>query len=319
EFIHPQGFITQLKHKNAPIFSASAEDWKIELINNATFSVVGDGLLNIIYCQDADALTKLSDEFLKIKELHPSARFSIRKDLTFYFRFKNHNSKNIKEHMLNIWKVSGLISILTDKPTLPDELYIKFEGGHTRTPCLLTTRFEQRTIDLALKKFDHRSLPINWKSIDIEKAFEKWFEISDRYIPLTITYQYETGYRTLHQAHSDIILFATQIEAINSTLGGEKREKYIKPIDEYASTFLRKKMNNFFIRFNNNSLGANIATLRNELAHVDRDKELMTQMTLDEYIRIGLYLRLIITSHLLSNLGIEKEHIQRYQNRVAQD
>ncbi|ENN1303004.1 hypothetical protein ABSL31_004783, partial [Salmonella enterica subsp. enterica serovar Typhimurium] len=121
----------------------------------------------------------------------------------------------------------GLISILTDKPTLPDELYIKFEGGHTRTPCLLTTRFEQRTIDLALKKFDHRSLPINWKSIDIEKAFEKWFEISDRYIPLTITYQYETGYRTLHQAHSDIILFATQIEAINSTLGGEKREKYI--------------------------------------------------------------------------------------------
>ncbi|EDQ5142195.1 hypothetical protein CQE86_004892, partial [Salmonella enterica subsp. enterica] len=57
--------------------------------------------------------------------------------------------------------------------------------------------------------------------------------------------------------------------------------------------------------------------LRNELAHVDRKKNLMKVMTIGDYIRIGIYLKLIITSHLLSNLGIEKGKIEDYQNHAA--
>lgn len=64
-------------------------------------------------------------------------------------------------------------------------------------------------------------------------------------MPLTITYQYETGFRTLHQAHTDIILFATQLEAINKTIGGSKNEKYMKPINEYASLFLIQEIEMF--------------------------------------------------------------------------
>ena len=87
-------------------------------------------------------------------------------------------------------------------------------------------------------------------------------------MPLTITYQYETGFRTLHQAHTDIILFTTQLEAINKTIGGSKNEKYMKPINEYASLFLIQE---------------------------------------------------IVTSYLLSDLGINNIIIEKYQAQTIQE
>ncbi|HCN7287261.1 TPA: hypothetical protein N6199_003326, partial [Escherichia coli] len=182
---------------------------------------------------------------------------------------------------------------------------------------LFTNSFEQRTIDLALKKITHQTLPLNWRQLNIEQVFSKWFEIADNYIPLTVTYQYETGYRNLHQAHADIILFSTQLEAINVTLNGKPSEKYMKPINEYSSPALKNKLEQIFANINNKSLGANIATLRNELAHVDREKVLMKTLDLSDYINIGIYLKAIIASYLLSKLGIERSQIERYQSRVT--
>ncbi|ECE0939442.1 hypothetical protein ZP13_14680 [Salmonella enterica subsp. enterica] len=317
EFIHPQGFITQIKHSEQPIFTAEGSDWKLQLINSASFSGLGDSLLNVINCQNEQALNKLYTDFQETKALYPDAFFSLRKALTFYFRYNFKKHQKIKDYISRIWDISGLFSILIDKPVLPEEIYLKFEGKELRTPCLLTLGFEQRTIDLALRKINHRLLPINWKNIDIKNVFYKWFDMAERYASLTVTYQYETGFRTLHQAHSDIILFATQLEAINMTLGGKKYEKYMKPINEYASPLLKQKLETFFIKFNTDSIGENIATLRNELAHVDRKKNLMKVMTIGDYIRIGIYLKLIVTSHLLSNLGIEKGKIEDYQNHAA--
>lgn len=319
EFIHPQGFITQIKHSEQPIFTATGNDWKLQLINNVSFSALGDSLPNIINCQNKQALKKFNDDFQATKTLYPEAFFSVRKALTFYLRYTPNQNLTIKDYVSRVWNISGLFSILIDKPVLPEELYLKFEGKDLRTPCLLTLGFEQRTIDLALRVINHRLIPINWESINIKEVLFKWFDIADRYISLTVTYQYETGFRTLHQAHADIILFATQLEAINITLGGSKNEKYIKPINEYASPLLKQRLENFFININNKTLGANIATLRNELAHVDREKNLMKVMTIDDYIRIGIYLKLIVTSHLLSNLGINKSIIEKYQNHVARE
>ncbi|EEP2317416.1 hypothetical protein HA824_002638, partial [Salmonella enterica subsp. enterica serovar Schwarzengrund] len=275
EFIHPQGFINQLKFSEQPIFTAEGSDWKLRLVNNATFNAIGDNLSNIINCQNKHALEKFYVSLQEIKKSYPDAFFSIRKTLTFYYRLESKNQTKINDFISMSWNVSGLLSILIDKPVLPEELYFKFEGSDFRTPCLLSTRFEQRTIDLALKQINHRFLPINWKNINIKEVFCKWFELADRYVSLTATYQYETGFRTLHEAHADIILFATQLEAINLTMGGSKNEKYIKPINEYASPLLKQKLEQFFIKINSESLGANIATLRNELAHVDRNKKLM--------------------------------------------
>ncbi|HCN7274408.1 TPA: hypothetical protein N6210_005068 [Escherichia coli] len=91
----------------------------------------------------------------------------------------------------------------------------------------------------------------------------------------------------------------------------------MKPINEYSSPALKNKLEQIFANINNKSLGANIATLRNELAHVDREKVLMKTLDLSDYINIGIYLKAIIASYLLSKLGIERSQIERYQSRVT--
>ncbi|CUY82100.1 MULTISPECIES: ApeA N-terminal domain 1-containing protein [Serratia] len=317
EFIHPQGFISQLKHSTTPILSTQGTGWKIDVINNATFSSVGDDVLNIINCQNEEALNKFTKDFLSTKKQYPEAFFSIRKNLKFYLRYTNTKDESIIKHIDDLWKMTGLFSILLDKPVIPDELNIKFKGQQIKNPCLLSNGIEQRTIDLALTNTTHHLLPLNWKQINMGEIISNWFNISDEYDSLSVTYQYETGYRTLHQAHADIILFATQLESINLTLSAKNSDKYIGPINKYASSSLKNNLESIFSKFNKKTIGENITIVRGELAHVGRPKKLMKVMTIDDYIKIGLYLKVTITSHLLSKLGLTKEQIERYQSKVA--
>lgn len=93
----------------------------------------------------------------------------------------------------------------------------------------------------------------------------------------------------------------------------------MKPINEYASLFLIQEIELVFKKFNNKSIGENIATLRNELAHVDRKKELMNILTIGDYVKIGNYLKTIVTSYLLSDLGINNIIIEKYQAQTIQE
>ncbi|WP_414618487.1 HEPN domain-containing protein [Serratia liquefaciens] len=317
EFIHPQGFITQLKHSEKPLMTAQGADWKIDVINTATFNMIGDGLINIVNCQNDDALVKFKKDFSLTKELFPNAFFLLRNKLKFYFRYTNTVKKDVSEHIYELCKISGLFSILLDKPVIPEELHIKFSGSSEKKPCLFSNSTEQRTIDLALSDINHHLLPLNWNQVDLHLILCNWLTIGDDYDSLSVTYQNETGYRTLHQAHADIILYATQLEAINLSLSGKTSEKYTGPIDKYASTSLKDKLEKAFSNFNSDPLGKNISALRNELAHVGRPKIMMKKMKIDDYIKIGLYLKVIVTSQLLSRLGLSKEQIERYQNKVA--
>lgn len=317
EFIHPQGFISNIKHSTKPILSTQGSGWKLDVINSVSFSGIGDDLVNIIDCQDDAALDKFTNDFSDTKNKYPDAFFLIRKSLKFYLRYKNTDDASIIKHIDDLWKLTGLFSILLNKPVIPDELYIKFKNQKQRNHCLFSNSIEQRTIDLALSDLNHHLMPLTWKQIDMATVICNWIKISDEYNSLSATYQYETGYRTLPQAHADIILYATQLESINLELSAKKNDKYIGPINKYASPALKKKIESIFSQFNSKDIGENITTVRGELAHVGRPKKLMKLMTIHDYIKIGLYLKLTITAHLLSKLGLTKEQIERYQDKIA--
>ena len=68
EFIHPQGFFTQLKHLEHPIFIAKGNHWTLQLFNHVSFSVIDDDLLNIINCQNKAALDNITHQLKKTKE-----------------------------------------------------------------------------------------------------------------------------------------------------------------------------------------------------------------------------------------------------------
>lgn len=316
EFIHPQGFISHLKYSKTPLLTTQGNDFKIDIINNATFNMIGDGLVSVVDCRNEDALDKFTKDYLSTKKAFPDALFLLRKTLKFYLRYTNTSDTDLLFNISKLWSIISIFSILLDKPIIPEELHVKVRGNNERRPCLFSNSIEQRTIDLALSDINHHMLPLNWRDVDLGEILKSWLEISDDYNSLSATYQNETGYRTLHQAHADIILYATQLESINLSLNGTTGVKYTGPIDKYGKETIRKNLESIFSKFNNNDLGKNISDLRNELAHVGRPKILMKKMEIDDYIRIGLYLKVIVTSHLLSQLGLVETQIHKYQKKV---
>lgn len=314
EFFHPQGFISQLKYQKEPILCTQGNGWEIQVENQATYSMLGDNIVNLINSREDEAQEKLEASFKTIKKEHPKAYFNLRKTLKFFFRFQSQPKDKAGKSIENITKISALFAVLMSRPTFPDEITLFLEEENRKHVHVLNSMcLESRTVQLAQKKIIHLHMPLNWKDLDMVTVLNSWFELYDDFRVLSASHQYETGFRTLHYAYSDIILYSTQIEAINIDLGGKSREKYVKPIQTYACPNLMAQLNNVFAKVNDHELGKNIADLRNELAHVGRPKVLMEKLTINDYVTIGHLLQLIVVSHLLAKLDISQEKRYQYQ------
>ncbi|WP_279451366.1 HEPN domain-containing protein [Aeromonas hydrophila] len=317
EFIHPQGFVTQLKYQEEPIVEVDGDGWNIKVENTATYSMVGNQIINLIYSRDEEATEKLAAALDKIKEEHPTSYFNFRKTLKYYVRYTTDIQQAADRLISDITKISSLFSILMSRPVFPDEITLKLTGKDYTLNVLSSLVLEGRTVELATKEINHRFIPINWKQIDMKIVLSNWLDVYDDFQVLSVSHQYETGFRTLHYAQSDIILYSTQLEAINVDLGGGSSEKYVKPFNVYASSELKSQLVKLFEKTGETDLGRAIASLRNELAHVGRPKVMMKKLNIDDYVYIGQILRLVVISHLFAKLGIHQEQIHQYQGRLS--
>ncbi|WP_134057947.1 HEPN domain-containing protein [Rheinheimera aquimaris] len=317
EFIHPQGWITHLKYQKDPIVHVKRDGWNIRVENTATYSMIGQELKNLVDSRDS-AVKEMFDTALdSIMQAHPESHFSLRKSLKYYIRYQTENNQDIKATLSAVNSITSLFSILISRPTFPSEIEAKLVGVKKLVHVFNSLLLESRTIELGQKKDSHMTMPLTWKQIDMETVFSKWFNICNEFNVLTVAHQYETGFRTLHYAHSDIILYSTQLEAINSDLGGKSQDKYVNPIETYASHELQVHLISLFKKTGETELGKAISILRNELAHVGRPKIMMKKLVIDDYVEIGHVLRLIVISHLFSKLGLSKDKIHGYQSRLT--
>lgn len=315
EFIHPQGSVAQLKYQKEPIVEVDGDGWNIKVENAATYSMVGNQIINLIYSRDKEATEKLAAAFEKIKEEHPTSYFNLRKTLKYYVRYTTDTQQEADRLISDITKISSLFSILMSRPVFPDEITLKLTGNDYTLNVLNSLVLEGRTVELAKEEINHRFIPINWKQIDMKTVLSNWLDVYDDFQVLSVSHQYETGFRTLHYAQSDIILYSTQLEAINVDLGGSSSEKYVRPFNTYASSELESQLVKIFEKTGEANLGRAIASLRNELAHVGRPKVMMKKLNIDDYVDIGQILRLVVISHLFAKLGIHQEQIHQYQRR----
>ncbi|WP_147198408.1 HEPN domain-containing protein [Pantoea sp. CCBC3-3-1] len=316
EFMHPQNFLHQYEFKEEITGKAESHGWEVQIRNKATFLRADKNLSNLIHSKDDDALNEFKYHFDSIREKYPQASFLLRKTLEFFFRLSKESDVTTNDIILGVIKVTSLFSILIAKPIFPEEIILKFLDEKIKScSVLFGLGLEQRTFELAQENVSHFYTPLNLREINFETTLGKWFEIADAYKVLSISYRYETGMRTLNEAYGDIILYATLIEDINKSLGGVPKEKYEKPFNEYASSRMRSFFCGIFSKYNSDSIGDNIATLRNELAHIGRPKVLMNKLTTQEYIRIGDILRLIVTAHLFRQLEISLELIHTYMDK----
>lgn len=316
EFIHPQGWINQVKYQDEPIVCVNGDGWDIRIENTAVYSMIGQSLKNIIHSEDAEAQEKFEIALDTIKEEHSKSYFNLRKELKYYVRYATKVLQGAEEILDGITRIASLFSILMSRPVFPDEIKLRLANESKTVNVLISNVFEKRTVKLAKKEANHNFMPLNWKQLDMESVLSNWFNVYDDFHVLSVSHQYETGFRTLHHAHSDIILYSTQLEAINIDLGGVASERYINPIDAYASPELKSKLSKAFEITGEDNLGKSISMLRNELAHVGRPKVLMKKLNIDDYVEIGHILRLVVISHLFSKLGIAPDKIHQYQSRL---
>ena len=317
EFIHPQGWASQLKYQDTPIVKVSSDNWDIEVNNVAYYSMVGNRLKNLIHSRDEQAKEKLNTALDSIQEEHPKANFNLRKSLKYYIRYATNEVKGASDNISNITKIASLFSILMARPVFPEEIKLTLNGKDKTVDVLSSMALETRTVELAQEEVNHHFMPLNWKQLDMSAVLSNWFRVYDDFLVLSVAHQYETGFRTLHYAHSDIILYSTHLEAINVDLDGRTNKKYEGPIERYASPDLDFKLRKAFEKTGEENLGKAISTLRNELAHVGRPKVMMKKLNIDDYIEIGQMLKLVVISHLFSKLGIARDKIHNYQRHLS--
>ena len=91
---HPQGSVAQLRYQEEPIVEVNGDGWNIKVENTATYSMVGNQIINLIYSRDKEATEKLAAAFEKIKDEHPTSYFNLRKTLnTMFVIQRTHNKK----------------------------------------------------------------------------------------------------------------------------------------------------------------------------------------------------------------------------------
>lgn len=317
EFFYPQGWLDNVKYEEGVIETIKGKNWLIEVDNRATFSDVTDSLENLLLTNDDAVAKQIVESVNSILSNYENEQLLIRQSLEFLFKFQPSAPHDISDTYNSLYRISSLFSIFMNIPTFPDEIKLYIDGDNS-VHVLASQSLELRTVNLAKSAPNNYFMPINRSVVDLSSVLSKWLELFDSYQVLSTTFQYETNFRTLHAAYSDIILYLTNVESIAIDLGKHKESKYISAIDEYASTELSSAFNTMFVSVNTNDLGKNLSDLRGELAHEGRPKKLMKCLNIGDYVRVGSYLKLIVVSHLLDKLGLSRTIIHEYQRKLMQ-
>lgn len=304
---------------NGPLLELKTPYGELTVFNSATFSGLGDITSHVISTNRA-AMEELETAFRQIREHHPNSLFEIRKDaVSQEITIELSVESTIAEIYKRVSEIANLFALLTCSPIYPDSvrMFGKDQGGNLEIlQVYWTMLIEKRTIELATKKRFHSLMPITHSNIDFSKVLEVWFAISDRYSVMVTGIQHEIGFRNEHSIHGEIVLWATQLESI-SDAENIKKGKYQYPIDMYGSDQVKKGLKQIFVKINKNNLGKNISDLRNEIAHVGRQKNLLRVLSLQELAHIDRYLQITIIAYILTKLGIPHHVIEDYQNKLA--
>lgn len=320
EFFYPQGKINGVPYCDGVLETINGSDWCLELIHRASFKHVGRNFGNIVFSRSDDALKCLQEAFEGVVEKYPSESFYFRETLEFAFNYSCEKGKAARDIYKEISKIAALFSIFMNVPTFPSEVVVYLKDKPKLPVKLLASlRLDSQTVDLVKTNLSHYIMPINARKIDLSKVVPAWLDVYDEYRVLSTTFQYETGFRTLHSAYSDVVLFATNVEAIAGFFSMKGDEKYEGPVNKYGSEELKSSIVGIFEPYSKKSLGKNISDLRNEIAHVGRPKKLINAMGLRDYVGVSEILRLVVVSHLFSQIGVGEDVTFEYQNKLMPD
>lgn len=317
EFFFPKGYKDLIKYSETPLLSIETNYGSLEVGNNAKFDSLHKDITSQIYSQNQDAQEYIKSAFESVENKYPNSHFMLKKDIAYRIHLKVTDGLNIESIYDHILDIGNLFSILILSPVSPNSIQI-IKGEEKRRSSLKvypSMALSKSTMELCLKEQTHFFMPITQHSIELQSVIAQWLLSCKDYSTLVSSIQNETGYRTEHQIHGELVVYGTQFEAISYE--AKEKKKYEFPIDEYATKKIKDGVSSILNKVGESDIGTGISKLRNEIAHVGRPKKLMKILTMRDLVDLSLYFQLTILGNVLTNLGVNKEVINKYQDKFS--
>lgn len=316
DFFFNKGHELFIAFEDGNLHEIRSKEFQLNVKHVAFGHIVDSNLRNVIVPEidSGDLARELHDSIEELTNKYPKQSVLLRKSLEYYFEYSANNAKPVENIYDDLYKISSLFSVFMFKPILLD--VVEFIYNQNRIQLLSSQFVESRTLELATSKSNHFHLPITNKKVSLEEVVPNWLQHYEEFRVISTTLMFETNFRTLHSAYSDIVLYITQLESINHSLGMSKETRFENPIRHYGSTKLTNNLEVLLAKASKDSVGKSLSTVRNEIAHLTQSKKMMNKLNLSDYVEIGHLLRLIAISHLLATVGVELQVIHEYQDRL---
>lgn len=320
EFFFPKGYKDFVKYSSKPLVEIELPYGVLEIGTSASFGLLNKDITSQIYCKNEATLAELKCVFDQFQERHPEENLMLKQDIKYVAKLKMSQGQTINDLHQSISDIANLFAMLTYNPVYPDSINViaPEEGQNHRSFKLYPSIvLEKRTMDLALRERSNFHLPITKSNIDLSKTIEKWVKTSSNFQTIISSIQNETGFRDEHSIHGEIVVYSTQLESISYNENKPKSEKYEYPIDKYGKKHIKPKLIEIFKNVNNDTLGENISGLRNEIAHVGRPKTLTKRLSMQQMVKIGQLLQMVVIGYIFDCLNLEQNVTDNYQDKFT--
>nr|VFJ91317.1 MAG: hypothetical protein BECKH772A_GA0070896_1003014 [Candidatus Kentron sp. H]VFJ93944.1 MAG: hypothetical protein BECKH772B_GA0070898_100535 [Candidatus Kentron sp. H]VFJ99177.1 MAG: hypothetical protein BECKH772C_GA0070978_1002919 [Candidatus Kentron sp. H] len=318
EFFYPGK--NSVAYSEKPIYSVKTPFGRMEVGNTATFSLLYSDITSQIYTEDSAALDELIRAFEEIRAKYPDSYFSFKEDIAYRILLKFSPALTIRDAYEHVTSFANLFALLIYSPVHPESIHLRKPGPDGRSITIelyLSMVLDPRTIKvISAQNLFHYDMPITQSTAPFDAIVSAWLQAPHDHSPIVSSIQHETGFRTTHTAHGDIVLYATQLESITHG-AGRKDKKYQYPLESHGSQRLRDGLMNSFGKSSLEETAVAIGELRNEIVHEGRPKHWLATLSLRQLIRIAQYLQLTIIGYLLTDIGVPVDAIAAYQDRYS--
>ena len=315
EFFFPKEFKDRVKHSNQPLLSIKTSYGEVECGTVATLGHLGD-ITSQIHSNNDDALKELKKAFEDIKERYKDAWFERKNDIAYRMSMNINSGETILDAYRYIYDVASLFAILIYSPVYPEYIYVRKSGENQSSLEVFPSMvLDRRTIELCTMERSYFHIPIKKDNIDLNSILSNWLNNTKTYQTIVSSIQSETGFRSVHALHGEIVLYAAQFEYISHQNKEDKKYEY--PLNKYGSNKIIDGMKKIFLNVGITDIGEGISDLRNDIAHIGRPKKLLQSLSLSDMADISKFLRITIIGYILENLGIQKEVINNYQDTFS--
>lgn len=308
-----------VKYSDKPLFSLKTSYGEIEVGTDATFNLINKDISTQIYSKNENALKELNESFESIKVKYPDSYFMLKKDISYRIRLKIDSGASIQSANDHISDIADLFAILIYIPVYPESIRIVKKLDENQRIVIHvypSMMLNKRTLELCTYERTHFDMPIKNSNINLASIMDTWLNTPINYSTIISSIQQETGFRYEHLLHGELVIYATQTESISYDAGVDKEAKYQYPLDTYGCDKIKDGIKKIFDKVGETDIGKGIAELRNEIAHIGKPKKLLSSLSMRDIIDISQYLQLTIIGYILDNLGVPKNIITDYQNKI---